>query len=83
MNAITCKFGGSSLADTECFYNVGAIIKSNPERRFIVPSAPGKRRPDDKKITDLLYAWHNLLRQDLDPTQPRGMIAELPGSRWW
>ncbi len=75
MSAITCKFGGSSLADVACFRTVLSIIQSKPERRFIVPSAPGKRRPDDKKITDLLYAWHSLLIQDLDASQPRGLIA--------
>ncbi len=75
MNQITCKFGGSSLADTDCFRAVQKIIESNDERKFIVPSAPGKRRPDDKKITDLLYAWHGLLRQELDASQPRGLIA--------
>lgn len=76
MGAITCKFGGTSLADAACFRNVAAIIKSNPDRRFIVPSAPGKRKPDDKKITDLLYAWHSLIKQDLDPCQPRTIIAK-------
>jgi len=75
MSTITCKFGGSSLADADCFRAVEAIVRSNDERKFIVPSAPGKRRTDDKKITDLLYAWHSLLRQDLDAGQPRGLIA--------
>jgi aspartate kinase len=75
MSQITCKFGGSSLADAECFRAVKEIIAANPERKYIVPSAPGKRRPDDKKITDLLYAWHSLLHQDLDASQPRGLIA--------
>lgn len=75
MSHITCKFGGSSLADSDCFRAVEKIIRSNDDRNFIVPSAPGKRRPDDKKITDLLYAWHSLLQQDLDASQPRGIIA--------
>ncbi|HRK36535.1 MAG TPA: aspartate kinase, partial [Candidatus Hydrogenedentes bacterium] len=75
MGAITCKFGGTSLAEASCFRDVVAIIQSNPDRRFIVPSAPGKRKPEDKKITDLLYAWHSLLSQDLDPSQPREIIA--------
>lgn len=75
MSTITCKFGGTSLADTACFRNVQKIIQSNPERRFIVPSAPGKRKPDDKKITDLLYAWHSLAVQGLDAAQPRRIIA--------
>ncbi len=76
MGAITCKFGGTSLADAKAFRAVAEIVKSNPDRRFIVPSAPGKRKPDDKKITDLLYAWHGLVKQDLDPVQPRTIIAK-------
>ncbi len=76
MGTLTCKFGGSSLADAGCFRQVERIITSNPHRRFIVPSAPGKRSPNDKKITDLLYAWHNLLSQGLDASEPRGLIAE-------
>ncbi|NUM55738.1 MAG: aspartate kinase [Candidatus Hydrogenedentes bacterium] len=76
MGAITCKFGGTSLADASCYRAVADIVKSNPDRRFIVPSAPGKRKPDDKKITDLLYAWHGLLKQELDPVQPRTIIAK-------
>lgn len=75
MGAITCKFGGTSLADTACYQRVVDIVKANPERKFVVPSAPGKRRPDDKKITDLLYTWYNLLHQELDASQPRGIIA--------
>ncbi len=76
MSSITCKFGGTSLADANCFRKVKSIILSNPERRFVVPSAPGKRSPDDKKITDLLYAWHTLAAQGLDASQPRSIIVE-------
>jgi aspartate kinase len=75
MSHITCKFGGSSLADADCIRRAIEIIRANPERRFIVPSAPGKRSAEDKKVTDLLYAWHNLAREGLDASQPRGMIA--------
>ncbi|GMU92440.1 MAG: hypothetical protein AMXMBFR4_14980 [Candidatus Hydrogenedentota bacterium] len=75
MGAITCKFGGTSLADADCFRDVQRIVESDPDRRYIVPSAPGKRTADDKKITDLLYAWHGLVAQDLDPAQPRGIVA--------
>lgn len=74
--SITCKFGGSSLADAACFRNVVKIITANPARRFIVPSAPGKRTPEDKKITDLLYAWHSMARQGLDTSEPKHLIAE-------
>ena len=49
------KFGGSSLADAEHFRAVADIIKSDPERRYIVASAPGKRNSKDTKITDMLY----------------------------
>ncbi|HDP34537.1 MAG TPA: aspartate kinase [Candidatus Hydrogenedentes bacterium] len=76
MQRITCKFGGSSLADAACIRAAMDIIKANPARRFIVPSAPGKRTADDKKITDLLYAWHNMARQGLDAAEPRRIIEE-------
>lgn len=49
------KFGGSSLADATQFQKVYNIIKSDPERRFVVASAPGKRFKEDTKVTDLLY----------------------------
>ena len=49
------KFGGSSLASAEQFKKVANIVKSDPARRYVVPSAPGKRSRDDIKITDLLY----------------------------
>ncbi len=49
------KFGGSSLADAEQFRKVKAIIEADPSRRYIVPSAPGRRNPQDDKVTDLLY----------------------------
>lgn len=49
------KFGGSSLASADQFKKVGAIIGSDESRRYVVPSAPGKRFDSDIKITDLLY----------------------------
>ena len=49
------KFGGSSLADAERFRTVKEIVTSDPDRRFVVPSAPGKRFKEDEKVTDLLY----------------------------
>lgn len=49
------KFGGSSLADAGQFRKVADIIKSDSERCYVVPSAPGKRFSDDTKVTDLLY----------------------------
>ncbi len=49
------KFGGSSLADAAQFQKVGDIIRSDDTRHYVVPSAPGKRFPEDKKVTDMLY----------------------------
>ena len=48
------KFGGSSLASAEQFKKVGAIIKADASRVYVVPSAPGKRYSDDTKVTDML-----------------------------
>ena len=53
------KFGGSSLADANQFRKVGDIIKSDKERRYVVPSAPGKRFSDDIKVTDMLYKCYD------------------------
>ena len=49
------KFGGSSLASAEQFKKVENIIRAEESRRFVVPSAPGKRFSDDTKVTDMLY----------------------------
>ncbi|MCM1388603.1 MAG: aspartate kinase [Bacillus sp. (in: Bacteria)] len=54
------KFGGSSLASAEQFKKVGDIIHADKERKFVVPSAPGKRYADDTKVTDMLYACYDL-----------------------
>ncbi len=54
----TVKFGGSSLASAEQFRKVYDIIKSDPARRYVVPSAPGKRSKDDIKVTDLFYTCY-------------------------
>lgn len=49
------KFGGSSLASAEQFIKVGKIILADESRRYVVPSAPGKRFDGDTKVTDMLY----------------------------
>ena len=49
------KFGGSSLASAEQFKKVGKIIREDTARRYVVPSAPGKRFSSDTKVTDMLY----------------------------
>lgn len=53
------KFGGSSLADANQFQKVYRIINEDKERRYVVPSAPGKRFKDDTKVTDLLHKAYN------------------------
>ena len=58
------KFGGSSLASAEQFKKVGEIIRADATRRFVVPSAPGKRFPKDTKVTDMLYACYELAEQE-------------------
>ncbi|MFR9273196.1 MAG: aspartate kinase [Clostridia bacterium] len=52
------KFGGSSLASAAQFEKVGAIIRRDDSRRYVVPSAPGKRTPNDTKVTDMLYSCY-------------------------
>lgn len=56
------KFGGSSLASAEQFKKVGDIIKADADRRYVVPSAPGKRFKEDTKVTDMLYKCYALAR---------------------
>jgi aspartate kinase len=51
-----CKFGGTSLADAVQIRKVCDIVLSDPERRLVVVSAPGKRNKADTKVTDLLIA---------------------------
>lgn len=60
------KFGGSSLASAEQFKKVGDIIRSDEERRYVVPSAPGKRFGKDTKVTDMLYACYSLAEEGED-----------------
>ena len=66
MNLKVVKFGGSSLADTEHFKQVAAIIKADPSRRFVIASAPGKRNSNDEKVTDMLYNCYNMIRNRED-----------------
>ncbi len=60
------KFGGSSLASAEQFRKVAEIIRADEERKFVVPSAPGKRFSGDSKVTDMLYECYALAEADQD-----------------
>ena len=60
------KFGGTSLADAEHFRQVAEIVKSDPDRKYVVASAPGKRNSADKKVTDMLYRCYELAADEKD-----------------
>ena len=85
MEILVAKFGGSSLANAEQFRKVEAIIRADDRRRFVVPSAPGKRSSTDTKVTDLLYSCYNTAFSGAFPTDTfeqikkryREIIAEL------
>jgi len=81
MRTVTVKFGGSSLAGPEQFKMVSNIIKSDPARRFVVASAPGKRNSADTKVTDLLYKCCSLAQagDDYIPvlTQIQSRFADI------
>lgn len=64
MSKKVVKFGGSSLASAEQFVKVGNIIHADEDRKFVVPSAPGKRFDKDTKVTDMLYACYALAEKD-------------------
>jgi len=68
------KFGGTSMADAKQFRRVKEILLSDPRRRFVVPSAPGKRFADDTKVTDMLYACHKKAISGEDYTEIFGRV---------
>ncbi len=70
------KFGGSSLADANQFRKVADIIKSDDKRRYVVPSAPGKRFSDDIKVTDMLYKCCELAGSGVDFTEDFQIIKD-------
>jgi len=76
MGIKVAKFGGSSLANAAQFIKVKAIIESDRQRRFIIPSAPGKRTPEDHKITDLLYLCHAHVQQGIGFDDVFGVISQ-------
>lgn len=83
------KFGGSSVASAEQFKKVKAIVESDPDRRFVVVSAAGKRFSADNKITDLLLLVNAHIQYHVDCTallqdiQQRFVdIADELGLKW-
>ena len=69
MSVKVLKFGGSSLADAAHFRQVAEIVKAEPERRYVVASAPGKRYSSDTKVTDMLYNCYELASEEKDITE--------------
>ncbi|MDR1068467.1 MAG: aspartate kinase [Clostridiales Family XIII bacterium] len=61
MGVITAKFGGSSVADAAQIRKTKGIVMSDPARRYVVVSGPGKRSKQDEKITDLFYKYQRLV----------------------
>jgi aspartate kinase len=76
MGVKVCKFGGSSVADAAQLRKVQAIVDADSERRFIVPSAPGKRSHTDQKITDLLYLCSEHAKQGVAFDEVFSIIAD-------
>ena len=76
LECIVTKFGGSSLANDEQFRKVRSILELEPTRRYLVPSAPGKRFKEDDKVTDLLYQCHALASQGKPIAEPFDRIRE-------
>lgn len=60
------KFGGTSLSNSKQFAKVKKIVESDESRKLIVVSAPGRRSPEDNKITDLLFLCHAHIKYDVD-----------------
>ncbi len=72
----TVKFGGSSLADAEHFRKVKDIVLSDETRKYVIPSAPGKRFTGDTKVTDMLYRCYELAREH-DKEAFDGLFAKV------
>ncbi len=70
------KFGGSSLANAEQFRKVAEIIHADKGRRYVVPSAPGKRFSDDTKVTDMLYDCYQSAGDEKALDQKMAAIAQ-------
>ena len=70
------KFGGSSVADAIQLQKVKRIIEADPDRKYVVVSAPGKRFDDDSKITDLLYLCKSHLDNNLTPSHVFQVICD-------
>ncbi|MFO7936884.1 MAG: aspartate kinase [Kiritimatiellia bacterium] len=71
-----CKFGGSSVANAEQISKIVDIILADSDRRIVVVSAPGKRSPDDIKVTDLLITCAEMALSGKDYEAQLSAIVE-------
>lgn len=78
MGIKVAKFGGSSVSDAIQLAKVKKIIESDPDRKFVVVSAPGKRFNEDNKITDLLY----LCKAHIDHNVPYDQVFQVICDRY-
>lgn len=78
MGIKVAKFGGSSVADGIQLAKTKEIIKQDPERRYVVVSAPGKRYEGDSKITDLLY----LCKTHIEHNYPFDQVLQVVCDRF-
>ena len=75
-DVIVAKFGGSSLADSIQFTKVKDIVTADKNRRYIIPSAPGKGKNQDYKVTDLLYMCYQLASHSINIDDVFGIISK-------
>lgn len=76
MDRVVVKFGGSSVADAGQFRKVHDIVKADPRRSVVVVSAPGKRRADEAKLTDLLYLCADMAATGTRFDEPFALIHD-------
>ena len=76
MGKVVAKFGGSSLSDAKQFGKVRDIVRADERRCYVVPSAPGRRFPEDEKVTDLLYRVHRARKNGEDYLTPFHLIRD-------
>jgi aspartate kinase len=76
MGLKVAKFGGTSVADANQILKVQSIVRADTDRRYIVPSAPGKRSVSDSKITDLLYLCRQHAQQEVPFEEVFSIISE-------
>lgn len=70
------KFGGTSMANAAQIQKVCSIVLSDPERKILVVSAPGKRTPRDQKITDLLIACAHKYWKDGEASEEIALLLQ-------